>query len=372
MLSYKEYKLLNESLYGAFNLGLKNPNTVGSIVSASSINGTEAALEAEAEEAIEEAKKIKKKMDCGSDEEEMEDEEEDSKDSDEESEEESEEEEEDEDDDEDEEEEEDEKPKFMKKRAKKEWSEVLADLESVLEDVSDEAALSEIRKGLQTIKEGVKKSKGHKKGCDCKFCPNIKSKKESDDEGEGDEEGLTDAQKKLPEALRKAIAKKAKKGKGKDEKKCGKYMNEDEQAWWNSVNSMINTDAVQKNWDGGWSQVGEVQQAIREGAELRGGGLSRMNVMTGGDGKQHNVKPGETWASISKLHYGDEKYAKALYDFNWTYYKQAGENIGHMNSVNALRPGRVVFVPEKDFVDDDRLELELEPRRENKPEFPYN
>jgi hypothetical protein len=29
-----------------------------------------------------------------------------------------------------------------------------------------------------------------------------------------------------------------------------------------------------------------------------------------------------------------------------------------------------VFVPEKDFVDDDRLELE--PRRENKPGFPYN
>ena len=372
MLSYKEYKLLNESLYGAFNLGLKNPNTVGGIVSASSINGTEAALEAEAEEAIEEAKKMKKKMDCGSDEEEMEnpeDEKEDSKASDEGSE--DEEEEDEEEDSEEDEDEEEEEPKFMKKKAKKEWMEVLADLETVLEGIDDEESASEIKKGMEILKEGLKKGlKGHKKGCDCKFCQNIKSKKESDDEGEGDEEGLTDAQKKLPEALRKAIAKKAKKGKGKDEKKCGKYMNEDEQAWWNSVNSMINTDAVQKNWDGGWSQVGEVQQAIREGAELRGGGLSRMNIMTGGDGKQHNVKPGETWASISKLHYGDEKYAKALYDFNWEYYKQAGENIGHMNSVNALRPGRVVFVPEKDFVDDDRLELE--PRRENKPGFPYN
>jgi len=163
---------------------------------------------------------------------------------------------------------------FMKKKAKKEWAEVLSDLESVLEDVADEEALLEIRKGLETIKEGVKKSRGHKKGCDCNFCKNIKSKKEDgedgEDEGEGDEEGLTAAQKKLPEALRKAIAKKNK-GKGEKkcgkmmDKKCGKNMNEEEAAWWKSVNEMLGSDANQKNWDGGWSEVGEVKQAIREG-----------------------------------------------------------------------------------------------------------
>ena len=305
MLSYKEYKLLNESLYGAFNLGLKNPNTVGSIVSASSINGTEAALEAEAEEAIEEAKKIKKKMDCGSDEEEMEDEEEESKDSDEESEEEDDDEE-DEEEDDDEEEEEEKKPKFMNKKAKKEWSEVLADLESVLEDVSDEAALSEIRKGLQTIKEGVKKSKGHKKGCDCNFCKNIKSKKSEGDKG--DEDGLTDKQKDLPDFLKEKIAEKNKsKGKDKDEKKCGKYcgkyMKKEEKEWWDSVNSMLGENPDHKNWDGGWSQVGEVQQAIREGAkpinEISSDVLDRASGIAGERGDSRGDRLASKFASMS-------------------------------------------------------------------------
>jgi hypothetical protein len=121
--------------------------------------------------------------------------------------------------------------------------------------------MSEIKKGMQIIKEGLKKGlKGHKKGCDCKFCQNIKSKEEGEGEKEGDE-GLTDAQKKLPEALRKAIAKKAK---GKDEKKCGTYMKKEDADWWNSVNSMINSDPDQKNWDGGWSQVGEISSGIRD------------------------------------------------------------------------------------------------------------
>ena len=154
----------------------------------------------------------------------------------------------------------------MKKKAKKEWAEVLSDLEAVLEEVSDEEALQEIKKGLETIKEGIKKGhkKGHKKGCDCNFCKNVKANKEEKEE-DGDDEGLTDAQKKLPKGLRDAIAKK---GEGKKcdkmEKKCGKNMNEDEQAWWDSVNGMLGSEPNQKNWDGGWSEIGEVQQAVRE------------------------------------------------------------------------------------------------------------
>lgn len=268
MLSYKDYKKLNESLYGAFNLGLKSANTVGGIVSASSINGTEATIEAQAEEALEEAKKMKKKME--SDEESEEDEVEDKVSSEgEESEEGSEDDENDEDSDEDKEEDSDDEsdeedeyesePKFMKKKAKKEWTEVLADLEAVLEDVCDEEALAEVKKGLDTIKEGVKK--GHKKGCDCNFCKSAKAKKEGKDD-EGDGEGLTAAQKKLPKALQDSIlAKKNKKG-DKEEKKCGKYMNEEETAWWKSVNGMLGTED-QKGWDG-WTEVGEVATAVRD------------------------------------------------------------------------------------------------------------
>lgn len=277
MLSYKEYKLLNESLYGAVNLGLKSPNVVAGVVSSSNINGTEAALEAESEEAIEEAKKMKKKCDGDMDDDDMEDDvekdekedgEEDKKDS----------EESDEGEDEEEgDEEEKEEPKFMKKKAKKEWSEIVADLEAFLEDVSEEESLLEIKKGLELIKEGMK---NHKKSCGCPMCKKADAKKEDKEEDKEDGEdkkegkGLTAAQKKLPEALQKAIL--AKQGKGKSEekkcskmmdKKCGKYMNEDEAAWWNSVNSMLNANPDQKNWDGGWSEVGEVQQAVREDAE---------------------------------------------------------------------------------------------------------
>jgi len=264
MLSYKDYKKLNESLYGAFNLGLKGANVVGGIVSASSVNGTEAALEAQAEEAIEEAKKMKKKMESDEehDEEEVKeknsDEGEDSDEGHDEDEHSDEEKEEDSDEESDEEDEEESDPKFMKKKAKKEWTEVLADLEAVLEDVSNEANLAEIKKGLEIIREGAKK--GHKKGCDCNFCKSAKAKKE--DKGEGDGEGLTAGQKKLPKALQDAIlAKKDKKGE-KEDKKCGKYMKEDDAAWWNSVNSMLGTED-QKGWDG-WTEVGEIETAIRD------------------------------------------------------------------------------------------------------------
>ena len=171
----------------------------------------------------------------------------------------------------------------MKKKAKKEWSEVVSDLEAILEDISDEGALSEIKKGLETIKEGMKKGCGskmmgkkcgknmsegknhHKSDCDCPVC---EKKKDHDEEDEGEEtEGLTAGQKKLPKALQDAILakkakKKGKKGK-KEDKKCGKKMNEDDAAWWNSVNGMLDAKPDQKGWDG-WTEVDEVQQAVRE------------------------------------------------------------------------------------------------------------
>ena len=147
-------------------------------------------------------------------------------------------------------------PKFMKKKAKKEWTEVLADLEAVLEDVSNEVNLAEIKKGLEIIKEGAKK--GHKKGCDCNFCKSVKAKKEGKDEVEG----LTAGQKKLPKALQDAIlAKKGKKGEEEDEK-CGKNIKKDESAWWNSVNEMLGTED-QKGWDG-WTEVGELETGVRD------------------------------------------------------------------------------------------------------------
>jgi flagellar biosynthesis GTPase FlhF len=262
MLSYKEYKLLNESLYGAFNLGLRNPATVGGIISGSSVNGTEAALEAESEAALEESKK-KKKMDCGDEEEEeeedMEDKEE--KDSEEEegddSEEGDEDEEESEEDDEDEEEEE---PKFMKKKAKKEWSEVVSDLEALLEEIEDETTAQEMRKGLDLIKEGAKKSKkGCGSDCKCEKCKGKKKKHPLDVNYDGKVDGEDF------ESMRK---KKKKDGEGdKEGKKCGKNMNEDEKKWWDSVNGMMNSDPNQKHWSG-WSEVGEVQQAVRENTDI--------------------------------------------------------------------------------------------------------
>jgi hypothetical protein len=254
MLSYKEYKLLNESLYGAFNLGLKGHSTVGGIVSDSSVNGTEAALEAESEDAIEEAKKgkkMKKKMigdeeevvkkvkvsdeDHEEDEESEEDEdheEEDDKDDDKEDDSDDDKEDDsddDKEDDSDDEEKSDSKEKefafmkkkskkHMKKKAKKEWAEVISDLEEILEVVDDEEALTEVKKGLEMMKKGMEKGMKKNMGCGTK--------------------------------------------------KCGKYMNEEEQAWWQSVNGMLNSEPNQKNWDGGWKEVGEVEQAVREGTEI--------------------------------------------------------------------------------------------------------
>ena len=266
MLSYKEYKLLNESLYGAFNLGLRNPATVGGIISGSSVNGTEAALEAESEAALEESKK-KKKMDCGDEDEEEDMEDKEEKDSEEEeegddSEEGDEDEEESEEDDDEDEEEKEEEPKFMKKKAKKEWSEVVSDLEALLEEIEDETTVQEMRKGLDLIKEGAKKSKkgcGCGSDCKCEKCKGKKKKHPLDVNYDGKVDGEDF------ESMRK---KKKKDGEGdKEGKKCGKNMNEDEQKWWDSVNGMMNSDPNQKHWSG-WSEIGEVQQAVRENTDI--------------------------------------------------------------------------------------------------------
>ena len=163
----------------------------------------------------------------------------------------------------------------MKKRAKKEWTEVLADLETVLEGIDDKESISEIKKGMAILKEGLKKGlKGHKERCKCNFCKNMKSKKKEGGE-KGDDEGLTEKQKDFPDFIKKKIAEKNKgKGKGKDEdeKNCGKYcgknMKKEEKEWWDSVNNMLGENPDQKNWDGVWSQVGEVQQAVREGEQI--------------------------------------------------------------------------------------------------------
>jgi hypothetical protein len=175
MLSYKEYKQLNESLYGAFNLGIKQNNVLTPPIGAT---GESEILETEPEaENLEEAKKVCKKcgkgMDCecekhDKDEEEKEEEltdgqkklpkalqdaimkkkgkkkdkNEDDHDHD------------DEDEDEDEDENEDKGltsgqkklPKalqdaILKKQGKKEWSEVMADVESLLEDIKNQKVI---------------------------------------------------------------------------------------------------------------------------------------------------------------------------------------------------------------------------------------
>jgi len=320
MLSYKEYKQLNESLYGAFNLGLRSPNTLG-IVSASSVNGTEAAIEAEAEQAIEEAKKMKKKMDCddSEDDEEMDDKDADDKDED--GDEDEDEEGDDEEGDEDEDEEEKEEPKMMmKKKAKKEWSEVFADLETVLEGIEDEESMSEIKKGMQIIKEGLKKGlKGHKKGCDCNFCKNIKNKEDSDKEDSHKENGhKKDCDCKMCQIMMKKC------GSGKYmNKKCGSEMKKEDADWWNSVHSMINSNPDQKNWDGIWRPVGEVQQAVREGVDE--GVMDTAGQMMGGAARAVASVPGKVAGAVGgAFQAADHAAGAAVHDFSQGFRKKFG------------------------------------------------
>ena len=185
MLSYKEYKQLNESLYGAFNLGIKQNNVLTPPIGAT---GASEILETEPDEVenLEEAKKVCKKcgkgMDCECekhDEDEEENEEKGltdgqkklpkslqdailkkkgkKKDKDDH-----------EDEDEDDDEDEDEGltsgqkklPKalqnaIMKKKGKKEWSEVMADVESLLEDIKNQKVIDDVRNAMNQIKESA-------------------------------------------------------------------------------------------------------------------------------------------------------------------------------------------------------------------------
>lgn len=161
MLSYKEYKQLNESLYGTINLGMKSTNSLTPPLGATGATEVVEAENTESneesnEESIEEAKcgkMMKKGMDCDSaDEKEKEEE--------------------DHDHDEDEKEEdhdEDEKgltaaqkklPEALqksilskkKKKAKKEWNEILADFEELLEG-KDEMVANQVKNSLEGIKK---------------------------------------------------------------------------------------------------------------------------------------------------------------------------------------------------------------------------
>jgi hypothetical protein len=174
MLSYKEYKQLNESLYGAINLGIKTPSALAGVVGAT--GASEEISEIESQPTLDEAKKACK---CGKkmcakckmmkkgmedeeleDEEESEDEDSKEKESDEESEdEESEEESEDEESEEEDDDEEEEKEmmkkgskKCMKKKSKKEWNEILADFDSLLEGRTTEV-ISQVKNNLEEIKK---------------------------------------------------------------------------------------------------------------------------------------------------------------------------------------------------------------------------
>ena len=189
MLSYKEYKQLNESLYGAFNLGIKQNNVLTPPIGAT---GASEMLETEPlEEAKKTCKKCGKGMDCecekhDEDEEEKEkgltdgqkklpkslqdailkkkgkkkdkDEDKDDHDHDDH----------DDHDNEDEDEDEDEGltsgqkklPKalqnaIMKKKGKKEWSEVMADVESLLEDIKNQKVIDDVRNAMNQIKESA-------------------------------------------------------------------------------------------------------------------------------------------------------------------------------------------------------------------------
>lgn len=172
MLSYKEYKQLNESLYGAFNLGLRQPNVVSGVIGAT---GESEVIEAPAEEGndLEEAKKCGMAMEKGMKHDDEEKEE--KKDHDHKKEEEKEDHDEKDEDhdekDEDHEEKDEEKgltdgqkklPKALqdailkkKKGSKKEWTEVMADVESLLEDVKNQSVIEAVRNAMNQVKNSM-------------------------------------------------------------------------------------------------------------------------------------------------------------------------------------------------------------------------
>lgn len=157
MLSYKEYKLLNESLY---NLGIRSPEVISEPIGKT--GATETLEEAKAKKCM----KMKKGMegDCGGkdheEDEEMDKDVEEKDVEDSESMEDSEEKEM-EDSDSEEKDVEDEKvmmmKKKMKKKSKKEWSELESDLDALVEEIENPSALIEVKKGVEMIKKGMKK-----------------------------------------------------------------------------------------------------------------------------------------------------------------------------------------------------------------------
>ncbi len=149
MLSYKEYKQLNESLYGAINLGIKSPSSI--VDAPIGATGATEVTEVPGEE-LEEAKMgkckcgkmMKKGMDCDCEKDHSkEKEEEDHED---------EKEEDHEDDEVKDEKEEEEEVSMMKKKAKKEWTDILADFESLLEG-KDENVINQVNNNLEKIRK---------------------------------------------------------------------------------------------------------------------------------------------------------------------------------------------------------------------------
>lgn len=150
MLSYKEYKQLNESLYGAINLGIKSPSSI--VDAPVGATGATEVTEVPGEE-LEEAKMgkckcgkmMKKGMDCDCEKDHSKEKEEDHED-----------EEDNEDEVKDEKEEKEEEVSMMKnkmkKKAKKEWTDILADFESLLEG-KDENVINQVNNNLEKIKK---------------------------------------------------------------------------------------------------------------------------------------------------------------------------------------------------------------------------
>jgi hypothetical protein len=159
MLSYKEYKQLNESLY---NLGIRSPNVISEPIGKTGVDTLE---EAKAK------KKCDKMMKKGMEDEELEDEvEKDVEDSgkDEKPDDDVEKDIEDSEESEEGDEEEDAEhsdvedkvmmmKKKMKKKSKKEWSEIESDLNDLIESIKNPEALLEVKKGLEIMKKGMKK-----------------------------------------------------------------------------------------------------------------------------------------------------------------------------------------------------------------------
>ena len=160
MLSYQQYKQLNESLYGAFNLGIKQNNILTPPIGAT--GASEITENSPEEDSIEEAKEekgltsaqkklpkalqdaiLKKKNKNHKDE-----------------------------DKEEKDEDKEEKgltaaqkklPKALqdailkKQKSKKEWEEVMSDVESLLEDIKNQRVVQDVRNAMNQLKESISK-----------------------------------------------------------------------------------------------------------------------------------------------------------------------------------------------------------------------